>query len=194
MFTAEMWVDNELIAYTTPHFLDGALAINAAFIPDDSEDNKHDFSAGATYHKDGILASLQFINSDAEMDEDKAQMLRVSGKYTAMEGLDVGFSYENANLEAGDLKQNYIYVSGTYEFMEGCKAGLSVGNQSDDNDNNDNMFDGLGVNVGGWHNFGKTTTLYALFSMVNFKEDKDAAGMEDDNNIQKVALGVSHKF
>jgi hypothetical protein len=176
---------NNTLAYTSPKL--GPVVLNAAVYvaeEDANGDSDHDYAAGVSFAQGSFAAGAQYYQTgedgqrpwgtNAGADQ---KAYRVHGSFGAGP-IKLGLSVEMLDPDVGD-EVMYGFLAGTYSVLPTTRISASFG-MVDDGPN-----EGIGYNVGIFHDVVPNTSVYALYS----KADLDN---RDDTDV--FSLGMVYNF
>jgi hypothetical protein len=205
---------NNTLAYTSPKIA-GGLVLNAGVYFDDSEEDDHDYAVGAAFAEGPLTVGIQYYQTGdsgnawtnaqgttrpnptaAELvagaqPVDRGQKAyRVHGSYSTgpiklglsaeMQESDEPRAFTNAKGQTmvyDDVK--YYFLSGTYSISKETRASASFGMVDN------GPHEGIGFNLGVFHDIVPNTTVYALYSN---------ADLDERDSTSVVSLGLIYNF
>jgi hypothetical protein len=173
---------NNTLAYTSPKL--GPVVLNAAVYVDDSAENDHDYAAGVAFADGSFAAGFQYYQTgedgtrpwgaNAGVDQ---KAYRVHGSFSAGP-IKLGASAEMLDPDDGD-DVKYYFLAATYSLASTTRLSASFG-MVDDGPN-----EGIGYNLGIFHDVVPNTTVYALYSK---------ADLDDRDDTDVFSVGLVYNF
>jgi predicted porin len=162
---------DNVVAYITPTM--NGFHANAVAVIDDTTADEHSYNWGVTYDNGSLNVSVQLldVNSATPANEQKATRLAASYKSGSWK---VGGSFEKVDTSTVDT--DYMYLSSVFNMNKKTSIAASYG---------DVESNGSGYNLGVFHKLFKKTTLYALYSKVDYDASADR---------KTFSIGLSQKF
>lgn len=160
------------------------IALSTARSRVNNVDPDNAYNVGATYSKNGLTASVQYLTGFAgNSSNDNA--VRVTGGYKTS-AFSIGASFEDIDVRGANNDHTNTYVAGTYKVAPKTTLAASFGS-IEDNGVGARDSAGDGFTVGVFQKVASKTTISALYSEVDY--DLNSVGDRD-----VFALGLIQKF